>query len=140
MTTFGRKTIHCAVCGRLNEIIFLNSINEFGPRDLDGRPSEMKRATMSTWVEFCGNCGYASEDITEKLNVTPTIIATEEYQKLLKDQSLPSLAKKFLCNGCILEKTGQKKKHYTMFCMPLGIATTTIMMFKRKNAGTRRWI
>lgn len=37
----------CAVCGKESEQITLASTNTFGSPDLDLRPPEMKRSTMS---------------------------------------------------------------------------------------------
>jgi hypothetical protein len=107
MTTFDRKTVQCAICGKSNEITFLTSTNEYEPRDLDFRPGRMKRSTMSTWVECCQSCGYASYDISVKLPDTSDILKSAEYQRIFKDQSLSSIAKAFLCNSLLLEKTNQ---------------------------------
>lgn len=65
MSMIFHKTKKCAVCGKDSKYPVLASTNAFGACDLDLRPPDMKRSTMSTWVEECYYCGYVSHDITK---------------------------------------------------------------------------
>lgn len=84
MSTFNRRIEKCAVCGKESEQVCIISTNEYGARDLDGRPSEMLRSTMPHWIHECPHCGYVSENL-ENLPpkfeyVTPGLLESEDYK------------------------------------------------------------
>jgi hypothetical protein len=105
MTTYREKDVKCAVCGTSNKVLLISSTNQFGAIDLDSRPPEMERSTMSAWVQSCSKCGYSSNNIAKANETVKSVISTEEYKALLNDKTLPPLAKKFLCNAIIQEET-----------------------------------
>lgn len=51
MTTASRTSKECFVCGLVSQHPVLKSTNEFGYRDLDFRPAQMRRSTMVYWVQ-----------------------------------------------------------------------------------------
>ena len=68
MTTFLRKEITCAVCGYTFEGRILTSTNTMGPPDLDLRPAEMARSTLSMEITVCPCCHYVAYDIAEPIS------------------------------------------------------------------------
>lgn len=77
MTTMFKARVQCAVCGKDNEFYEIGSTNSFGSMDLDTRPPEMQRSTMSHWVQVCPHCGYVSSEISDE----PTKGLTEDLLK-----------------------------------------------------------
>ena len=69
----------CAVCGKTSIRMILASSNTFGAPDLDLRPSEMMRSTMSWWVQECPNCGYVSKSLEDRTRVDAAWLRREEY-------------------------------------------------------------
>ena len=95
MSTIARIKCRCAVCGARNELAVLCSTNEFGSPDLDLRPPEMKRRTMSLWVQECSKCGYAAEDISEDRKVPRDLVQSEKYNSCEGHGFESALARKF---------------------------------------------
>lgn len=79
MTTVRKEKCKCAVRGAENECHVLMSTSSFGSPDLDLRPPELQRFTMSYWLQECCRCGYVSKKITDKPKVTPEFLESEEY-------------------------------------------------------------
>ena len=71
--------------------------------DLDGRPVGMGQVhlPLSAAIERCSRCGYCAPDISEKLSTGIEVVASDEYQNLLKDKNIPKLAREFLCWGML---------------------------------------
>ena len=63
MTLIGLNPKKCAVCGHEGKFPVMHSYTIFENSDLDGRPGEMLRGTMWTWVERCLNCNYCGRRI-----------------------------------------------------------------------------
>ncbi len=80
MSTFGRVHRRCAVCGEESDQSTLYSTNAFGSPDLDLRPPEMRRSTMSVWLEECPACGYVAPDLEEPCTVERAYLESEEYR------------------------------------------------------------
>ncbi len=79
MTTIARNKVKCSVCGTVNECSAVMSTNAFGSPDLDTRPPEMQRSTMSMWVHTCRKCGYAASDLSDTCDVTADFLKSDEY-------------------------------------------------------------
>ena len=80
MTTMFRETYTCAVCGAEKEFYGIASTNSFGSPDLDLRPPQMQRGTMSHWIQKCPRCGYVSGSISDDpANVTKEWLKSEAY-------------------------------------------------------------
>ncbi len=65
MSMITRESKTCVICGKEGKYPVIVSTNEFGARDLDLRPAEMRRSTMPAWVEECDSCGYVSHDVSK---------------------------------------------------------------------------
>ena len=68
MTTFRQKQMTCTVCGNTFEGRILTSTNTMGPPDLDLRPAEMARSTLSMEITVCPCCHYVAYDIAEPIS------------------------------------------------------------------------
>ncbi len=96
MTTLFSETVTCDVCGTENEISAIGSTNAFGSPDLDLRPPEMQRSTMSFWVNECKGCGYVAADLSEESDVGMRDIDDANREIRKEFPSAPSLARQFL--------------------------------------------
>lgn len=86
----------CAVCGAANEYRVLASTNTFGGGpDLDLRPAEMKRSTMHVWIQECPECGYISEKVSDRSNVTKEWLNSDKYLMCDGISFMSDLAKQF---------------------------------------------
>lgn len=82
MTTFAPIKVKCAVCGKESKFSALCSSNTFGgTMDLDTRPPEMMRGTMSHWIQECPKCGYISEEISDETGVDKEFLKSDKYKK-----------------------------------------------------------
>lgn len=80
MTTMFERKYKCAVCGEEQEFYGIASTNSFGSPDLDLRPPEMQRSTMSHWIQQCPKCGYVSGSIDDDAGkVTKKWLKSKEY-------------------------------------------------------------
>ena len=82
MTTYGFNEVSCSVCGAVTKQQVLTSTNSFGSPDLDLRPPEMKRSTMSCWLQECPNCGFVSNDLGEPEKGAHEVLTTERYRAM----------------------------------------------------------
>jgi hypothetical protein len=108
-TSFGEVEKICAVCGAKGKYTVLMSTNAMGARDLDGRPPEMMRSTISFGVEKCPACGYCSEDVAKLIKDAKATMADPAYKSQLSNAAYPELANKFLCKMMIEDKAGEYK-------------------------------
>lgn len=80
MSTFYNVEYTCAVCGETHEFRVIGSTNTFGGApDLDLRPPEMQRSTMSHWIQECPSCGYISSSVDEDTTINADFLKTPEY-------------------------------------------------------------
>lgn len=103
MTTIFPIKQKCAICGKRSEHPMLGSTNEFGSRDLDTRPPELARSTISMWIQNCPSCGYCAPDISKAKSKASELVESNIYRKNLKNPDLPDLANYFLCWSLIQE-------------------------------------
>lgn len=116
-TTWGEVEKTCAVCGTKDKYRVLMSSNTMGSRDLDTRPPEMLRSTISFWVEKCSSCGYCVADIDKVLKNAKETISGSAYKAQLLNSNFPELANKFLCRMLIEDKAGEHKAEiYSAIC------------------------
>lgn len=101
MTTYALLTQICPACGNIVEYQSLTSTNSFGSPDLDLRPPPMHRNTIHTWVVRCHQCECCFEPDSESNDLDFDVMDTDEYKQLSKDQTLPELAKDFMCLGML---------------------------------------
>lgn len=109
MTTMANQSYACSVCGGATSFPTVMSTNAQGSVDLDLRPPEMQRSTMSTWVQTCPFCGFAAPAIDRPTGVTRAWLSFPEYAGLTEvtgdapKASLPPLAREFfLAHKCHL--------------------------------------
>lgn len=105
MTTIYHAKATCAVCGAENEYERIGSTNAFGSPDLDTRPPEMERSTISASVQRCPECGYCASEVSAAPPEAQTVVEETEYQNQLEDPRYPDLANAFLCNAIIDQRT-----------------------------------
>lgn len=99
--------LKCAVCGQEHDTLGLASTNMLEPPDLDTRPGEMMRSTMSYWLQRCPSCGYVSPNI-EKCSVEiAEIVRSDPYQHQLNHPDYPELANEFLAWSYLSEQAGK---------------------------------
>lgn len=94
----------CAVCGFENDLPPETLTDAKEPPDFDTRPGEPLRSTIGAWVECCGICGYAADDITKAHSKASEIVQSDIYQQTLLNLTLPEKARHFLCYACLLDK------------------------------------
>lgn len=109
MTTMANTPFQCSVCGGTTSFQTIMSTNAIGSPDLDLRPPEMQRSTMSAWVQTCPHCGYASTSIDRPTSVTKAWLSSSEYASVAdvsdgtEKTPLPVLAKEFyMSSKCYL--------------------------------------
>src|SRR5450759_448182 len=100
---FSRDEV-CAVCGAASEQTGVLSTSTFGPPDLDGRPAPLKRATIEWAIHRCPNCGYCSPNLGDAAEHAAKVVRSTTYQEQLSDQTVPELARWFLCAALVAEK------------------------------------
>ena len=104
-TSAGREK-RCGVCGQESrQPGFRPPVPEQAP-DLDLRPGEPVRSTMSRWLQACPHCGYAAPDIAEAHPAGAQAVAAAPYRALIADTAHPVLARRFLAWAHVLEETG----------------------------------
>jgi hypothetical protein len=107
MTTFAETEKICCVCGNSHKYIEITSSNQFGAPDLDTRPSEMLRSTISAWIQSCLFCGYCAPDISKGPQIASQVIKSDAYENQKINMTYPELASKFLCWALIQEAAGE---------------------------------
>lgn len=104
-TSAGREK-RCGVCGQESrQPGFRPPVPEQAP-DLDLRPGEPVRSTMSRWLQACPHCGYAAPSIAEAHPAGAQAVAAAPYRALIADTAHPVLARRFLAWAHVLEETG----------------------------------
>ena len=91
-----RVTRKCSVCGEESSQIVMASTNTFGGTpDLDLRPAEMMRSTMSWWIQECPHCGYISESLDDESIVSQEWLKRETFTSCGGRKFLSKLAARF---------------------------------------------
>lgn len=107
MTCIRRDVKICSVCGAESEHPLLLSTNTFGGGpDLDGRPGEMMRSTMGTWVQKCPVCGVVAYDLEQESPVTEKWLKQKSYRTCDGIRFKSALAKQFYRHYKILAFAG----------------------------------
>jgi hypothetical protein len=107
MTTIIDEVVRCAVCGQQSEIKSVASSNEFGSVDLDTRPPEMMRSTISMAVHACPGCGYCAPDLESAPDVAVALIKSPAYEAARSRTGFPPKAREFLCHAMIAAGSGE---------------------------------
>lgn len=106
MTTVFEEEVSCAVCGSKQTVEEIGSTNSFGAMDLDTRPPEMRRSTMSHWVHECEACGYIAPELDKTANTDAKRVATADYRQALSRGDRAKLANRFVCRALLEEAAG----------------------------------
>ena len=109
MTTVFDKEERCFVCGSTNSYAAIASTNRAGSPDLDTRPPEKMRSTLSFWIRRCARCGYCAPDTSRgplKPEAIRGIVDSDVYRRQENDASFPALANRFLCWSMVQEASG----------------------------------
>jgi hypothetical protein len=91
----------------LSSHIGISSTNAFGSADLDTRPPEMQRSTISSWVQKCPECGYCAREIDKAPAMAGGVVASPGYQNQLHCPDYPELANAFVCFRIVSEGAGR---------------------------------
>jgi len=73
---------HCSVCGAVSDQPEAPTVSPQLAPDLDTRPGEPLRSTLSTWMQSCPSCGYAAPDLSYAAEGIANWVRTSEYQAL----------------------------------------------------------
>lgn len=106
MTTIFQEEVICAVCGSKQTVNEIGSTNSFGAMDLDTRPPEMRRSTMSHWVHECTECGFVAPELEKSVATDARRVATAEYRSELERSDRVRLANRFVCRALLNEAAG----------------------------------
>ena len=96
MSTVNRKKVKCGCCGFVFEMNALGSTNTCGSMDLDTRPPEMMRSTMTYWLTRCPECGYVNSNIELCDNIMKDVVKSLEYRSIFLSIVYSTLCKNFL--------------------------------------------
>jgi uncharacterized protein (DUF2225 family) len=96
MTTIVHDDLTCSFCGTVSPQALLGSTNSMGAADLDTRPPEMMRSTMSLWVQECPHCGYVAKDISQPAHDSARLYCGEHGWQGLPYTGYPEVAIRFL--------------------------------------------
>lgn len=105
MSTSGGVHVRCAACRAQSEQTVLRSVSAFDEPDLDFRPSEMMRSTMTMWLMRCPHCGYVADDIRKRPRLRHRELLAL-YERV--DDTLPILAHMFHQRALHCERIGDK--------------------------------
>ncbi|TQF15895.1 hypothetical protein FJV41_11040 [Myxococcus llanfairpwllgwyngyllgogerychwyrndrobwllllantysiliogogogochensis] len=106
MTRYANTQVMCAVCASVSEQRTLQCVTSFERPDLDGRPSEMARSTMDTWVERCPSCGYCAASLAKAHPSAREVVPSEAYRARLHHPEAPVLLNQFLCLALLHDAEG----------------------------------
>jgi hypothetical protein len=106
VTTIFQEEVSCAVCGSKQTVNEIGSTNSFGAMDLDTRPPEMRRSTMSHWVHECTECGFVAPELEKSVATDARRVATAEYRSELERSDRVRLANRFVCRSLLSEAAG----------------------------------
>ena len=103
MTTYNSEQVTCSICGATGEQKVLASTNSLGPPDLDLRPPEMERSTMSCWLQECSSCGFVSSDLSEPEKGAKELLSTPQYRALLEGSASDAFIRRCLMRALLDE-------------------------------------
>jgi hypothetical protein len=107
LKTFGEKKKTCFLCGTESTHTGLISTASLGSTDLDSRPPEPERSSLSYWIHTCPSCGYCAPDLSEGDRAFEAVVRGDEYRNTLENPSIPRLAGQFLC-WALLQESGKE--------------------------------
>ena len=104
--TFYDHEVTCIMCGAVHKEKFLSSYSNFHRPDLDFRPSEMGRNTMTFWLQTCPECGLVAPSVEQKRKIGKEFLESEEYNSCRGRKFKSRLAESFFKYYIISDKEG----------------------------------
>jgi len=95
----------CAVCGTPSRAAFVAPQPEIAP-DLDMRPGEPTRSTLSDWIQVCPRCRAAAPDLSVLRSTAQAVVESDAYRALstsVLEETLPFRRWALIC-----ERTGDR--------------------------------
>jgi hypothetical protein len=95
----------CAVCNTPSRAVFRAPQPEIAP-DMDMRPGEPTRSTLSDWIQVCPRCGAAAPDLSALPSTARAVVESDEYRALTTaalEETLPFRRWALIC-----ERTGDR--------------------------------
>lgn len=139
LKTFGEKTKTCFLCGTESVHTGVISTASLGSTDLDSRPPEPERSSLSYWIHTCPSCRYSAPDLSEGEKSYEAVVRSEEYSKILDNPAYPKLAGQFLCWAFLqesrkeFEKAGWAAIHAAWACDDAGFEEGSTASRKRAS-------
>lgn len=147
MTTAYEKVVTCAICGEEQSVQVMGSTSASGSMDLDTRPPQMRRSSMSLWLQECASCGYVASDLGDADEVKPMDSLWHAYLAELNSAHRQRLANLFVCRSLLdvaagdLAAAGWRRLHAAWVCDDHGLAQeaslqrrAAIGLFERSRA------
>ncbi len=110
LKTFGEKTKTCFLCGTESVYTGVISTASLGSTDLDSRPPEPERSSLSYWIHSCPSCRYCAPDLSEGDKAYEAVVKSDAYRKTLENSAYPRLANQFLCWSLLQESQKDYQK------------------------------
>lgn len=112
MSANDSESVICAACGAASDQMPMlanasadtSADTRNAPPDLDTRPGEPIRSTLSSWVQHCPQCGYAADQVGKIVEGVREIVTGQQYRNLTQDPGIPLQARPFLCYSHILQQ------------------------------------
>lgn len=96
----------CGVCGKDSAQTRFRPMPPEQAPDLDLRPGEPLRGTMARWLQQCPHCRYAAPEIARAHPGAAGAVRAAPFRALIREETHPDLARRFLAWGHVLEETG----------------------------------
>lgn len=104
MTTVFLSDKICFICGAKSKYPLIDhSLGNVGSRDLDGRPTHIRRSAVYLWIQRCPACGYCAPEISEGEGRDRSVVYMPDYQQLLNNKAFPETGDAFLCYAYIMK-------------------------------------
>ena len=108
MASYLKKKIVCSCCGKPFEADLLRGFFSNQVPDLDGNRHEPAAFDK---VIICPNCGYSTDNISEKISFEgKEMVSSESYQILFRNDDINTVLKKQLLFAMVKEAEGKDKK------------------------------
>lgn len=97
MTTIRRAQITCGACSRRFVALEVDVTQCHGSPDLDSRPPDLQRSTMTLWVRRCPYCQACAADLARWSPALTAALNRPGYRHQLESAAFPAKANEFLC-------------------------------------------
>ena len=117
MALYEETEFTCAVCGKTHPFkVYRHTFTNRLP-DLDCRPHETEHAALTSGVQECPDCGYASHRISDRTSIDMCFLRSEAYLTCEGHTFRSDTARMFWRAGMIsLQEGRMKDAAYAMLC------------------------